>query len=800
MLMTRLKSLINEITNLGISKELFGKKKKRVRITNILSALIVVLVVPLYFLLNYVGATFLKSLIPAVVIYQMSILLLNKKGYINLSRFIAPNVNSLIIFIYSTSLGPETLYFFFYFPAISGSFLYFELKEKLFFIVQIVFTSSLVILDLFFKVRPFPVLHLSHQNTLITGYAMSLAAFILFLICLFVLAAESQAAETSLIKAKSEAEAATIAKSNFLARMSHEIRTPMNAIIGLTHLTLKTKLSVKQQDYIKKIKKASQTLLRIINEILDFSKIEARKMQVENVKFNLMLIIEDIENIVGVKANEKGVKLIVNIDKEIPVFLKGDPLRIAQVLVNLADNAIKFTESGIVEISVIIVEKTTSKVHVLFSVKDEGIGMSPLQISNMFESFYQADESITRHYGGTGLGLTISKQLVELMDGKLEVESSLGKGTNFFFNISLDVYKDTDEIQKASVPEKMISEGRILIVEDNVLNQQVISELIEQIGFDYDIAVNGKQGYLMACKNTYDLALMDIQMPEMDGITATENIRKCGITDLPIIAMSAHSLESDIEKSLKAGMNAYIVKPIDPDKLYNLLNKFIKSVKKNDIQKNKKKSKIDKHGILPKIEGIETEIALKRVGDSEELYLKLLKEYSMIYKDVNDEISSYIDKNKMGKAKNLVHALKGASGMLGMINANIIYSNIEQALINEDLKSVRELMASNKNDLEKLIENIEAFFSMNDLSIVENNNANDEEKRDYSTLSELIQKLINLCNQSNSDAMDIAYKLKSKLNGTKYNETISQIVLLVEDVEFKEASKLSVKLLDKIGD
>ncbi len=628
---------------------------------------------------------------------------------------------------------------------------------------------------------------------------MSLAAFILFLICLFVLASESQAAETSLIKAKSEAEAATIAKSDFLARMSHEIRTPMNAIIGLTHLTLKTKLSVKQQDYIKKIKSASQTLLRIINEILDFSKIEARKMQVENIKFNLISIMENIEDTVCVKADEKGVKLIVNIDKKIPVFLKGDPLRIAQVLINLADNAIKFTESGLVEISVIIIEKTKNKIHILFSVRDEGIGMSPLQISNMFESFYQADESITRNYGGTGLGLTISKQLVELMGGTLEVESALGKGTKFFFNINFDIYRDTNEIQKVSIPEQKISGGRVLIVEDNILNQQVVSELIEQIGLDYDIAVNGKQGYLMACKNIYDLILMDIQMPEMDGITATESIRKCGIKDLPIIAMSAHSLKSDVDKSLKAGMNAYIVKPIDPNKLYNLLNKFIKPANNRHIQKNFKKNKINKHRILPKIKGIETELALRQVGNSEELYLKLLKEYSMIYKNVTDEIMLYIDRNKIEKAKSLVHSLKGASGMLGMIDANIIYSNIEHALINKDLKSVRELISSNRNILEKLIEHIEDFFSINNVSILKKSTINNKQKNDYSTLTKLIKKLISLCNQSNSDAINIVYKLKSKLENTEYNDTVSKIVLLVEDIEFKEASKLSIKLLDEIG-
>jgi len=793
----KLKNIFSIIFNYGINESLSEKKKKRVRITNILALTTSILVIPLFFVFHYIGANFLKYLIPVVIIYQVSLLILNKKGFINLSRFIAPNANALVIFVYSTVLGPETLFYLFYFPAISGSFLYFELKEKRFFAFQLSFSSILIFLDLFAKLRPFPVFEQSADRAVFTSYFFTLAALSLFLVCLFALAAESMAAEESLIKAKLGAEAATKAKSNFLARMSHEIRTPMNAIIGMTHLILSTKLSVKQQDYMNKIQASSQALLGIINEVLDFSKIEADKMTLENIKFNMRSVLDLLGNTINVKAEEKGIEVLFAIDERIPNWMKGDPLKLGQVLINLANNAVKFSDEGSVKISVERVNPDNNTIR--FSVKDNGIGMTEEQVAKIFESFYQADDSFTRKYGGTGLGLSISKQLVDLMGGKLDVESVFGKGTEFFFEIPFDLVQENNDGRMGVFPLKNLHGNKVLLVEDNLINQQIICEIVEQMGLDYDLAINGREGYLMACKKAYDLVLMDIQMPEMDGLDATKHIRAYGLMDLPIIAMSAHVMASDKEKSLQAGMNGYITKPIDPEELNRVLLKFIQprrtEKKKSTIIETKIESK---KSVLPVIEGIDVKMGLSRVRGSKKLYLKLLKEYSKLYKNATGEIKSFIDNSEIDKARHLAHSLKGASSMLGMIIVSTIYSDIESNLTNKEIIAALECLNANTPILEKIIYDLDGFFSDINLAFTNNPILNDKKKLDYSELRKKIDLLIDSCHESDSMALEVAEQIKTMLLKTPFIIKIDKIIDFIEDVEFKKASELALNLLEDI--
>lgn len=796
--MGTIKSILSTIINYGINQSLSEKKKKRVRITNILALTTAILVLPLFFVFQNIGANFLKSLIPGVVVYQMYILILNKKGFINLSRFIAPNANALVIFIYSTSLGQQTLFYLFYFPAISGSFLYFELKEKRFFAFQLFFSSTLIFVDLFSKVRPFPVFEQSLESAVFSSYFFTLAALSLFLVCLFALAAESSMAEDSLIKAKQCAETATRAKSNFLAKMSHEIRTPMNAVIGMTHLVLSTKLSLKQQDYMNKIQASSQALLGIINEILDFSKIEADRMTIENIKFNLRTVLELLGNTINIKAEKKGIEILFSIDERISNWMKGDPLKLGQVLINLADNAVKFSSGGYVKIFIELINVENNTIR--FTVEDQGIGLSSDQLPNIFKSFYQADDSITRKYGGTGLGLSISKQLVELMGGKLNVESVFDKGTEFYFDISFELVPGMDEEHTGIFPLKNLHGFKVLLVEDNLINQQIISELVELLGLDYDLAVNGRQGYQMACKNTYDLVLMDIQMPEMDGLEATKHIRDYGLMDLPIIAMSANVMDSDKEKSLQAGMNGYITKPIDPEELNRVLLKFIQPMKvekKNPIIITKKT--IDSNNIkMPIIEGLDVDMGLSRVRGSEKLYLKLLKEYSNLYKNATGDIKSFLDNSEIDKARHFAHSLKGASGMLGMLIVSTIYSNIESSLINKEIIAALKHLSANNHILVQIINDLNNYFSNIDLSLTNKTVLNDKNPLNLSKLREKIDLLVEACHERDSMALDVAEQVKTMLLETSYIKNIDKIIYLIEDIEFKKASELALNLIKNI--
>jgi signal transduction histidine kinase/CheY-like chemotaxis protein len=373
-------------------------------------------------------------------------------------------------------------------------------------------------------------------------------------------------------RAKDAAEQASRAKSTFLANMSHEIRTPMNAIIGLTHLALQHVVEARSRDYLSRIQQSAHHLLGILNDILDVSKIEADKLELEHIDFDLEDVLDTFVNLVGDRAAAKGLALVFDVASDVPRHLTGDPLRLGQVLVNYGNNAVKFTERGEIRVAVSLLERAGAEVMLRFAVRDTGIGIAPDRLGRLFNSFEQADASTSRQYGGTGLGLSIARRLAQMMGGEVGVDSRPGAGSTFWFTARVSCPEQPTAPAGAPGPDALPPPAaaaprslRVLVVDDNEVNLLIAREMLRSAGLSVETADNGAQALSRLSDTSFDMVLMDMQMPVMDGLEATRRIRQQpGLQRLPVLAMTANAMAEDRERCLRAGMDDVLVKPIAP--------------------------------------------------------------------------------------------------------------------------------------------------------------------------------------------------------------------------------------------